>query len=254
MEGNPSMKTQSAVRNWILMLLPVIVFSPLNQLCAQDKLAALKDSLAKNMQSLQQYQWVETTIVSVKGEEKSRVQKQCQYGPDGKVQRQEISATPENKGPHGMRGKVVANKKEEMSDYMQRAISLVRQYVPPRAQALQNAKLAGNVNLDNAGANAVTVDFRDYLQSGDQFSIEIDTATKAIQKLNVVSNMDMDTQKDPVTLNTTFGALPDGTSYPADSILLAPAKKIKIEVQNSNYQKRPMEETPGLMQLENANP
>ena len=58
----------------------------------QDKVAALKQSLAANQKQLKQYKWVETTVISMKGEEKSRIQKQCFYGPDGKVQKQQLSA------------------------------------------------------------------------------------------------------------------------------------------------------------------
>ncbi|MCK7517074.1 MAG: hypothetical protein MZV64_04825 [Ignavibacteriales bacterium] len=50
-------------------------------LAQQDKVAALKQSLAANAKLQTQCRWVETTVVSMKGEEKSRVQKQCFYGP-----------------------------------------------------------------------------------------------------------------------------------------------------------------------------
>jgi hypothetical protein len=33
------------------------------------------------------YEWIETTAVSVKGEEKSRTRKRCDYGADGKLEK-----------------------------------------------------------------------------------------------------------------------------------------------------------------------
>jgi hypothetical protein len=53
----------------------------------QEKVAALKESLAQNQASLKTYSWTETPQISLKGEVKKQEQKQCQYGPDGKVQK-----------------------------------------------------------------------------------------------------------------------------------------------------------------------
>ena len=38
----------------------------------QERVAAIKQALQDSMAALRQYEWVETTVVSVKGEEKSR--------------------------------------------------------------------------------------------------------------------------------------------------------------------------------------
>src|ERR1700758_1115087 len=79
----------------------------------QEKVAALKQSLAQNQAALKQYSWTETTQVSLKGEVKKTEQKQCQYGPDGKVQKTPIpgaeSASEPKKegGGRGRRGGAV---------------------------------------------------------------------------------------------------------------------------------------------------
>ena len=41
---------------------------------AQDRVAALKQSMQDGQAKLRQYEWVETTIISLKGEEKARKQ------------------------------------------------------------------------------------------------------------------------------------------------------------------------------------
>src|SRR5512141_1552317 len=51
----------------------------------QAKAAELKQSLGANQKALQQYTWVETTEVSMKGEVKKTEKKECRYGTDGKV-------------------------------------------------------------------------------------------------------------------------------------------------------------------------
>src|SRR3954451_14343091 len=56
----------------------------------EQKVAALRQSLAQNQAALKQYSWTETTAISLKGEVKKTQQKECSYGPDGKVQKKLI--------------------------------------------------------------------------------------------------------------------------------------------------------------------
>ena len=53
----------------------------------QERVTAIKQSLEDSKVALRQYEWVETTIISVKGEEKSPTQQRCYYGADGKIQK-----------------------------------------------------------------------------------------------------------------------------------------------------------------------
>ena len=39
-----------------------------------------------------------------------------------------------------MKGKIVENKKDEMQDYMERAVTLIHTYVPPSPAQIQKAK------------------------------------------------------------------------------------------------------------------
>jgi len=59
----------------------------------QEKVAALKQPVAKNQQGLRGYTWTETQETIFKGETKSTKQSQCQCGPDGKVQKTSLSGT-----------------------------------------------------------------------------------------------------------------------------------------------------------------
>src|SRR5262252_4482356 len=60
----------------------------------QQKIAAVKQSVAENQQKLHQYQWRETTQLALKGEAKPPKTSMCQYGPDGKVQKTPTGAPP----------------------------------------------------------------------------------------------------------------------------------------------------------------
>ena len=202
----------------------------------QDKVAALKQSLGENQKRLRQYKWMETAVVSLKGEDKSTIQKLCFYGPDGKVQKQQITAPAQQESPGGMKGKIAAKKKGEMTEYMKQAAGLVHQYVPPDPQRIQAVKAAGGLSVSPTGPGASRLEFRNYLKSGDTLSLNLDTASNSIQAINV--NSYLESQKDdPITMSVTFARLGDGVSYPANIVLDAPAKKVQVKIHNSNYEK-----------------
>ena len=218
----------------LLPLLVVLIFQP-GLAGQQDRVAALKQSLAATQMQQRQSKWVETTVVSMKGEEKSRVQKQCFYGPDGKVQKQQLSAPPQQSAPGGLKGKAVAKKKEEITASMNQAVALVQSYVPPDSQRIQASKAAGNLAINPTGPDSVRLDLRNYLKSGDTLSLGLDTASNAIQTISVKSYLT--SEKDSVTLEVTFARLRDGLSYPGNVVLSVPEEKIQVVIQNSNYQR-----------------
>jgi len=192
----------------------------------QERIAAIKQSLAKSKQTLQQYEWIETTTVILKGEQKAQIMDKCYYGMDGKVQK--VPVLP----PQGGSSK----KKEELQDYVKSAIALLQKYVPPDPTMIQRCVDLGKVSIQKMvpGASA-TLAFSDFLLPGDNLSIALDLVKNNITGSNV--NTYLDTQKDPVTVNVGFGSLLDGTTYPANIVLNLPSKKLQLEVQTSGYRK-----------------
>ncbi len=203
-----------------------------------DAVAAIKESLQKSMAALKQYQWVETTTVSVGGEEKSQTEATCYYGADGKVQKVPVAVPSESeaKKPRGLRGKLVKKKKAEMSDSAKAAVALVKEYVPPDPARIQAAHAAGNIEVTapNAQGN-VKATVSDYLKTGDSLAITANMATHSIQ--SVAINTYKASPKDAVAMNVGFGALPDGTLYPKTTKLNMPSDKLTIVIENSGYKK-----------------
>lgn len=208
---------------------------------AQERVAAIKQNLQESQARLRNYEWVETTVISLKGEEKSRKQNRCYYGADGNVQKTPIGGEPQQaqapQGGGGRRGgrlkqKVVENKKDEMQDYMERAGNLIKQYVPPSAERIQAAKGAGHV-VPSASAGRARVEITDYLQPGDSLAFEVDAAANTLVAVSVATYLEK--QDEPVTLDVRFATLPDGTNYSAQTTLDAKAKNISVVVQNSGY-------------------
>ena len=206
----------------------------------QERVAALKQSMQESQTKLRQYEWIETTIISLKGEEKARTQKRCYYGADGKLQKVPIGTpAPAQQPPAGggrrgrVKAKVVENKKEDMKDYMERAAALVQQYVPPQPADIQRAKDAGKVTANPAGPGLVRLEFPDYLKPGDRLSIDVDAAANQLRGLTVASYLDQ--ADDAVALAVQLGTLGDGTSYTAQTTLDAAAKKIRVVIQNAGH-------------------
>lgn len=202
-----------------------------------DPAAAVKESLQKSMAALRQYQWTETTVVSLKGEEKSRTQASCVYLPDGKIQKTPLAPPPpkDEKEPRGLKGKVVENKKEEISDAAKEAVELVKQYVPPDPARIQAAKAAGKVSTTPPDATGlVRLTIKDYLKPGDSLTFEVNAASKQISSLQVATFTD---KKDPVGMKVAWGTLPDGTLYPAKTQLDITSQKMTVATENSNYTK-----------------
>jgi hypothetical protein len=200
----------------------------------QQKLAAVKQAAAENKQRLHQYQWIETTQLTLKGDPKPSSQKLCQYGPDGQVQKTAIGTPPEQPSGGRMKKRIIEKKKEEMQEYMEDVKGVLSMYVPPDPQRMQQAFEAGKVSLNPAGG-VVNLIFTDYAQPGDRMTLTFDAATKKITSLSV--NTYMGQAKDAVTLQVQMASLPDGTNYAGQTILNASAKQLVVTTTNSNYQK-----------------
>ena len=200
----------------------------------QQKLAAVKQAAAENKQQLRQYQWIETTQLTLKGDAKPSSQKLCQYGPDGQVQKTPMGPPPEQPSGGRMKQRVIAKKKAEMQDYMEDAKSLLSMYVPPDPQKMQQAFQAGKITLNPSG-DALNLIFTDYAEPGDRMTLTFDTAAKKITSLSV--NTYMGQAKDAVTLQVQMASLPGGINYAQQTVLNASAKQLVVTTTNSNYQK-----------------
>jgi len=209
--------------------------SPDKKELLQQKVAAIKESIAQNQASLRQYTWTAHTEISVKGEVKNQKDESCKYGPDGKVVKTLASEPPPEKQMGRAKKRIVEKKVGEMKEYMDRAGALIQQYVPPSPENMTAAFKAGKADLSKNEAQAVQLQFKDYYKPGDAMTLEFDPATKKLRKLSV--NSFLDEEKDKVTLEVGFQSLPDGTNYVADTLLRADAKQIVVKIQNLDYKK-----------------
>jgi hypothetical protein len=207
-----------------------------------DRVAQIKESLAASKAALKSYEWVETTAVSLGGEEKARHENRCYYGAEGTLQKVPLAAdAKDEKKKRGLRGKAVESKKEELAASMKEAIALLRQYAPLDPAKIQAAKDAGNLSVSTpAPDGGIKVTIKNYLKAGDEVTIDVD-GTKNTLKGFGVSSYTGDAaakEKGPVTASVGYGTLPDGTIYPAKETLVISAQKLSVDIQNSGYKKQ----------------
>lgn len=207
----------------------------------QQKAAAAKQAAARNQQALKSYSWIEKTELSLKGEVKNTKIESCQYGPDGKVQKTELSEPPppqenESRGGrrHRVKEKIVAKKTGEMKEELQSAAALAHSYVPPDPQKIQAVIAAGNVTLTPSPGTS-TLRFADYEKSGDSLTLVLDSEAKALNHVTVASWLDK--PENTVTLDVSFQSMPEGVSYASETLLKIPGSNIEVTITNSNYEK-----------------
>jgi hypothetical protein len=200
----------------------------------QERVVALKANLAASQALLRQYEWVETTVVSVKGKEQSRKQERCYYGADGGLQKVVLSQSTAPEKKRRLFGKVIAaQQQEQLMDYMKEAIALVKMYVPPDQGRIQAAKDAGRVAVTPLGPQAKLI-FSDYVKVGDSLALDVDLASNRPAHAKVTTYVD--SPKEPVILDVSFGQV-NGATYASMIVLQAKAKNVTINVQNSGYRR-----------------
>lgn len=202
----------------------------------QETVAMIKKNLAESKEKIKKYEWIETTTIFSKGEQKSLKQNQCYYSVDGKLTKVETGGSQPAKTPGGLRGKIASNKKEEITDYMKKAVEKIQGYLPPSPDKIQKIYGDGKVSVQVLEpGKKFKLSFPDYNEPGDMLSISVDKTNQKLIGASVSTSVDDPAEK--VIFNITFKDLPDGTQYVANTTLDAPAKKVKIMIENSGYKK-----------------
>jgi hypothetical protein len=205
----------------------------------QQRIAELKESMAKNKQALAQYTWKEQVTISIKGEQKKIEDFQVRVGPDGKPQKTSLDplqrAQAEPVTPRGrLRQRIVERKKEEFEDYAEQMKALVQRYIPPDKDAIQDAFSKGNISITPAGYE-VKIVIRSYVKENDSMTIVFNEVQKLVSNITVASYMD--DPADAMNLEVHLSSLPDGTSHVSSTNIEGTRKQLTVHTQNSDYRK-----------------
>lgn len=239
------MKNESRKGLWILLLslfafTESLTFSWLAAAQSpelQQKIAEIKEAMARNKAALAQYTWNEQVTISLKGEEKKQEHFQVQLGPDGKPQKTSLDsppAPPEHEGR--LKKHIVEKKTEEYKDYADQIKALIQQYVPPEKELIEQARQKGNIMLGpEAGTpGEYRLVLSNYLKQGDSMTLVINKTLKDLASLSIATYLD--DPSDAVNVSVQFGQLPGGPNHVASETINGVSKQLTIAIQNSNYQ------------------
>ena len=201
----------------------------------QQRLAAVKQSVAANQQALRSYTWLEKTELSLKGEVKATKVDSCRYGADGKVQKTPVVQPPPPEKKRGLRGKVIANKTEEMKEELQATVALIQQYVPPDSGQVQVVMNAGTASIGQAGPDLLAFNFPGYAKKGDALTVTFDKSITGLRQIDVKTWLEK--PEEPAMLRVVMQSMPNGISFPGSIVLSIPASKLEVRITKSNYQK-----------------
>jgi hypothetical protein len=186
----------------------------------QGHVSLLKTSLAQSREQLKKYRWTETTVFLLKGQEKSRKLYNCRYASDGSVQKIVVEATPDNI--------------EDLTNYVERALGLVKMYVPPDPHKIQASTTEGKASLTSIEpGDRIRMRFQNYQIPGDQLSIDVDRTNNRLLGASVTTFLE--DPKEVVSLVIQFDPLPDGTSYPSKIEISVINKNLAIQITNTDY-------------------
>jgi len=201
---------------------------------AAERVVALKVHLAESQSVLRQYEWLETTIVSIDRMEKSCSQQRVSYDSDGTIRKVPVEVPVPQKFMRGECGNGAMPKKQEMTGYMQDAVHLIHQYIPLNPNGLQAVTEDGALTFtitEPAVRGQLTI--RNFLLKGDRVNLDMDLTSNRPLTLHILSYLDSD--QDPLNLTATLGSLYGSATFIRETVLEAKTKKLKIVVKNSEY-------------------
>lgn len=196
----------------------------------QKKLTQMGEATKENQLQLRGYQWQESVSVTVDGHQPAPRQSLCRYAADGSVLKTPLGPTDSN-AKHGgpLRSHMMKEKQEEVAEVGKVAL----QYLLPDPNRLRDSVAAGRVALESDSQGGATLAFRDYQKPGDEMKLFLDPASMQVIRIEISTYLD--TGRSPVMEQIRFARLADGTLYPAQTTIQAPAKKILISTTSTNY-------------------
>ena len=197
---------------------------------------AVRTVLANAKAALGAYTWIEYVEVLVEGKVHSTEELSCRYNSKGEVLRTlKAETAPEGKPGSATSNKPRSRSKAAKQDYIERAISLIRYYVPPNPDRITAMLQNGTASMGPSEGGKSEIRFQRYFMAGDSMVFKYDSVSKALVHVTIAAFLG--DKKDPVTLEADFGTLQDGVAHLDSTTLDAKVKKVQVKTRNLSYQK-----------------
>ncbi len=153
----------------------------------QQEVVAVREALVRDNVALRSYTWTENTEVRIKNDVKSSANVICRYDAWHKLERRPLGEANTTETPKATSKRPINRKKADMADYVERAVSLVHTYLPPKPEQLQFLMQTGKASLGQAASGQAQIQFQNYYQDGDSLTFTFDPRSKALLKVAVKS-------------------------------------------------------------------
>ena len=185
----------------------------------------------KNQLLLSGYQWRESVLVTVGGDQAPPRQSLCRYAVDGTILKTPVGPAGDDSAIHDgpLPRHMTAKKDEEVADVRQ----VAGEYVPPLLDELRDAAAKGKVALEGGSQGGPALVFHNYKKPGDEMKLTLDPVS--MQAIRIDISTYLENGGSPVTVQVQFARLADDTLYPAQTTIQAPEKRILIATANTNY-------------------
>ncbi len=204
----------------------------------------MQQAMATNKQRLRNYQWIETTTITVDGKPRPPRQSICKYTEDGTLEKtglgQQEARAEAQRAALPLRGglikKLMAKKKKgEFQEDLKQIHALTELYMPFDRAKFKEALAAGQVDLEHDGTTDDVVIINNYAKKGDQLRLTLNQATMQVERISVKTYFDK--PKEVLTAKVQYSTLGDGTRYTAVTTIDAPSKKLSVARVNSDFSK-----------------
>jgi len=194
--------------------------------------------LKANGETLKQYSYKRRTEVTLKGELRGARVDLVRY-VNGRKETIPLEAPVRNsasRDARGIRGKIVERKvkekREELKAEVEKLQELMSSYLSPDSEAMVALLRDGSVSRAGSGADADLVfTAAGFKRPSDTFKVVWNVAKH--QPLRIEIRVQADGR--PVQLNIDYSTLPDGTFYPARTVIHAPKKELVLTVTTFDY-------------------
>jgi len=198
------------------------------------EVTAVRAEIARSYNELLKYTWVEQTDVLVDGKLRETNSASCGYDREGRILRAPLQ-DKEKVGSKQTSNRPMVRSKGEMRDYIERAISRIRDYAPPDPNVIDHLVQSGQAAMEPSSGGTSSVRMTHYYQDGDSVVFTYEAGSKRILRVLVASNIVGN--KDPITLEALYELLPGNVNHLASATLKAPSKKVQVNVKNLDYRK-----------------
>jgi hypothetical protein len=197
--------------------------------------AAVRAEIARSASGLRQYAWTEQTEVRVSGTLKSSNTLTCRYDASGELLKTPLATGKKMDGGQATSKRPIVRDKADLRDYIERAVTRVNNYAPPKPEVIDYVLSDGQVSLGRSADGNSEIRLTHYYADGDSLVFTYNSQSKLLLRAAVVSTLG--SAKDPVTLEAVFETLPDGLNHVSSAVLNAKKRNVEVKMFNLDYRK-----------------